>query len=422
MNNAFLISAELKLPDNLPQYKKNAYRIFHQLLQKMDDLITEQNHLKLQMASIFTSIEQVEIQKRGENETIEEYNRHKALANLTKMRFMKQMEKLTKNLKEDTELTNLRPMPKPTKENILTKKISTDIPNNILIPNIENNVEDELKRLGLNTKILTIRKEKLKRKPTLVSLTDSSASSVPGTQKQVKTTTQTTQKMDENLHLIKSLSEDKPIPVLEPEIKLQRSPHYTAADALKLPKRKQDEYSPQEEKNADHTAVTQEKENNHHEENKDETEQKKERKQRRNFRKLTREEHKKAYPWAHEASKKYNMKTPFAEEVEYFRHTDIGNKLTSNMKKRMMTAIVLPDEVIKEIDHKIEEIDNGSEFRCTICSKSFKQHYYAQRHVKTELGYCDYRCSFCNVVSNTPRIIYNHYAMSHGVPQQWITS
>ena len=195
----------------------------------MDDLITEQNHLKLQMASIFTSIEQVETQKRGENETIEEYNRHKALANLTKMHFMKQMEKLTKKFKEDTELTNLRPMPKPTNENILTKKVSTDISNNVLLPNIESNVEDELKRLGLDTKLLTtsnttLRKEKLNREESLVSPTDSSPSSVPETPQQVKATPQTTQKMDKSLH------DDTPTPPLEPKNKLQRSSQYVASD------------------------------------------------------------------------------------------------------------------------------------------------------------------------------------------------
>ena len=145
----------------------------------MDDLITEQNHIKLQMASIFTSIEQVETQEHRENETIEEYNRPKALANLTKMCFMKQMEKITKDLIEDTELTSLHPMPKPTNENILTKKLSNEIPNNPLLPNIENNVEDELKRLGLDTKLLTttntaMRKEQLKKNPTLASSADSS--------------------------------------------------------------------------------------------------------------------------------------------------------------------------------------------------------------------------------------------------------
>ena len=66
----------------------------------MDDLITEENHIKLQMTSIFASIEQVETQELRDNETTEENDQCKALANLTRMHFMKQMEKITKNLKK----------------------------------------------------------------------------------------------------------------------------------------------------------------------------------------------------------------------------------------------------------------------------------------------------------------------------------
>ena len=68
----------------------------------------------MQMASLFTSMQQVEIRRRKEGETIEEYNRNKSLANLTKARFMKQMEKITKELKKDTLLTHNYPIPMPT--------------------------------------------------------------------------------------------------------------------------------------------------------------------------------------------------------------------------------------------------------------------------------------------------------------------
>ena len=138
--------------------------------------------------------------------------------------------------------------------------------------------------------------------------------------------------------------------------------------------------------------MTQKKENNHHKEEKHKAEQQKKYKKRSKIRKLTHEQHKKAYPWAHNASEKYNMKTPLAEKVEYLKHPDIPKLLTSNMKKTMMTAIVLPDEVTEEIDQKIEHIYDGktAAFHCTICSKIFKHHYYAKHHVKHELGYSDY--------------------------------
>ena len=63
----------------------------------------------------------------------------------------------------------MQPMPKPMNENILTKKISNEIHNNFLMPNIENDVEDELRRLGLDTKLLmtsnhTMEKKTIRRK------------------------------------------------------------------------------------------------------------------------------------------------------------------------------------------------------------------------------------------------------------------
>ena len=90
----FLFLATLTIPEELPQYKKNAYTIFHELLTWIDELTIELNIRQMQMASLFTSMQQVEIRRHKEGETIEEYNRHKSLANLTKARFMKQMEKI----------------------------------------------------------------------------------------------------------------------------------------------------------------------------------------------------------------------------------------------------------------------------------------------------------------------------------------
>ena len=86
----------MKIPDNLPLYKKNAFNIFHQLLSRIDELTMEVNHRKIQVASLFTSIQQVETEICKEQETTEQHNRNKALSNLKKARFMKQMQNLTK--------------------------------------------------------------------------------------------------------------------------------------------------------------------------------------------------------------------------------------------------------------------------------------------------------------------------------------
>ena len=34
----------------------------------------------------------------------------------------------------------------------------------------------------------------------------------------------------------------------------------------------------------------------------------------------------------------------------------------------------------------------------------------------------DYRCSFCNYLSNTTVSIYHHYATRYGIPKDWVTS
>ena len=45
-----------------------------------------------------------------------------------------------------------------------------------------------------------------------------------------------------------------------------------------------------------------------------------------------------------------------------------------------------------------------------------------QRHVKVELGYYIFRCSFCDEKSNDPRTLINHYASTHGIPTKWLSN
>ena len=105
----------------------------------------------MQLASLFTSIQQVETRRKKEEETTEDHNRHKALANLTKIRYLKQMEKMTKQFKADTPLTNY-PMPKSKNSTVLTNNIPHKN-DQILIPNIENNITDELNKLGISNSL-----------------------------------------------------------------------------------------------------------------------------------------------------------------------------------------------------------------------------------------------------------------------------
>ena len=44
------------------------------------------------------------------------------------------------------------------------------------------------------------------------------------------------------------------------------------------------------------------------------------------------------------------------------------------------------------------------------------------KHVKSELGYYQYRCSFCDIKANDPCRLIHHYVTTHGVPYEWLES
>ena len=68
--------------------------------------------------------------------------------------------------------------------------------------------------------------------------------------------------------------------------------------------------------------------------------------------KLTYQEHKRAYPWAHDASKKTFMKTDLADETEYINHKNIDKMLTANMKKQLTMTVKLPRQILQKIEEK----------------------------------------------------------------------
>ena len=112
------------------------------------------------MASIFAALQQVETRHRKEVDTVEEHNHHKALARLTRARYMKNMQTFTKEFKKNTPLTHNYELPSHTNESKLTKTLPPK-DDQILIPNIENNIEEELNKLGISNS-LTPRDKKLK--------------------------------------------------------------------------------------------------------------------------------------------------------------------------------------------------------------------------------------------------------------------
>ena len=93
------------------------------------------------------------------------------------------------------------------------------------------------------------------------------------------------------------------------------------------------------------------------------------------------------------------MNTNLTDEIEYINHPKVQQVLTDKMKKKLIQRVQLPRDICKEIDQEIQE--NKNKFICKICSNSFDQKYHAQCHTKIEMGYYDYRCSFCNYRSGT---------------------
>ena len=426
----FLFLATLTIPEELPQYKKNAYTIFHELLTRIDELTIELNIRQMQMASLFTSMQQVEIRRRKEGETIEEYNRHKSLANLTKARFMKQMEKITKELKKDTLLTHNYSIPKPTNQTVLTNTLSQKNPDNIVIPDIETNVQEQLNRLGISNLLLTTTK-----KPTEESSQTTSPSTRTPQHENSTTTPQRPGKLNKLLQeKLRQESKEDPIQVSPLQDKNIGNLPMTM---LHSGKQKQDKqplsinhiYAELPQKNKGEKIKLNQKEEEDEEyedfetsdDEEPETSNTKHKRQKpTKAARLNHHQHRTAYPWAHTASHNATKKTNLGHEIEYIRHPNVHNMLTDQMKKKLIKKVNLPEDVCDKVYEKIQEMKDN--FVCKICSNSYNKRYHAQRHIKIEMGYHEYRCSFCNYLSNTINAIYQHYVSRHGIPKDWITS
>ena len=426
----FLFLATLTIPEELPQYKKNAYTIFHELLTRIDELTIELNIRQMQMASLFTSMQQVEIRRRKEGETIEEYNRHKSLANLTKARFMKQMEKITKELKKDTLLTHNYPIPMPTNQTVLTNTLSQKTPDNIVLPDIETNVQEQLNRLGISNLLLTTTKKPKEESSQTTSLStrttpphENSATTPQSTGKLNKLLREKLRQESKEDHIQVSPPQDKNVGYLPITMEHSRNqeqdkqPSPTNHIYAEIPQKKTEKLKSNEEEEED--SKYDDFETTDDEEPETSNTKCKRQKPTKPVR-LNRQQHRTAYPWAHNASDNATMKTNLADEIEYINHPKVHHVLTDKMKKMLIQRIQLPRDIRKEIDQQIQETKN--KFICKICSNSFDKKYHAQHHTKIEMGYYDYRCSFCNYLSNTTVCIYQHYASRHGIPKDWVTS
>ena len=118
---------------------------------------------------------------------------------------------------------------------------------------------------------------------------------------------------------------------------------------------------------------------------------------------LSIEEHEAAYPWEKEAAKNRENETPFSDKIRKITE-NINKLLPQAMKSRLYQYIQYPDNVNKKIDNKIEKKKN--KYVCINCAKnpsfSSARKNTLQCHVKVELGYYIFRCSFCDEKSNDP--------------------
>ena len=459
----------MNIPDNLPQYKKNAYTIFHQLLTRIDELTVELNIRKMQIASLFVSIQQVEIERCKENETTEEYNRRKAIANLTKARYRKRMEILTKQFKKGTKTTYNYSMPKPTNKAVLTDTLSKDFPEEVISPNIENNIDDELTKLGISSTLLTTTDSKtnqqgLKKtsnRPSLVSQAASSSSrTIQQEEKSTQETDRTTMKQQYNdaqmnqdgskkistfpssvSHAALSSSQRR----IQEQGKTRQEISRTTLkqqkdDALVQKVQLQPQSTTQGDKPDMFEQQCQAKKTeaagmvNHVCARKpgnrilDESNMEDQEWSLSGMSppggtshapavqplKLSQKEYQEAYPWADEASKNAFNKTELSNEVEYINISQclIGNYLTSRMRNQLKENINLPDVVIEKVNNciGITTINQKPTYFCKVCNMNSPYNHpkraMCARHVRIHLGYSLYRCSVCDFISSTKNCLF----------------
>ena len=131
----------------------------------------------------------------------------------------------------------------------------------------------------------------------------------------------------------------------------------------------------------------------------------------------------KAYPWQKDAAINREYESPLSSRIE--KIPEGANKLLPPaMKSILYQQIDYPEDINKNINDKIER--QGTNYVCINCANnpsfSTNRRNTVIRHVKTELGYYRFRCSFCDEKSNDPRTLINHYASTHGVPSDWLES
>ena len=130
-----------------------------------------------------------------------------------------------------------------------------------------------------------------------------------------------------------------------------------------------------------------------------------------------------AYPWEKEAAQNRDKESPLSDQTTKLPQ-NAHKLLPLVMKYELYDCIMYPESIMKRINDKIEK--EGNKYVCINCisnpSFSTDRRSTLERHVKKELGYFAFRCSFCDEKSNDHRTIIKHYASSHGIPTNWLES
>ena len=130
-----------------------------------------------------------------------------------------------------------------------------------------------------------------------------------------------------------------------------------------------------------------------------------------------------AYPWQQMAAKNREDESPLSDQIQKIK--ECANKiLTPVMKSMLYKHINYPDSINKTITDKIGKQGKGYLCINCVCNPSFstKRRDNIMKHVISELGYYQFRCSFCDIKANDPRRLIHHYATTHGVPSEWLES
>ena len=279
---------------------------------------------------------------------------------------MKQMQNLTKELKQQTILTHSYPIPKPTNATELTKKLPDNTTDEVPIPDIMKDLQKGLTKLGLNITPLTntnssINKGTLKNTPKCKPLASPSSTSnqeestmIDSTKKPICEDKHI--KQSKPAHKCKEMNQLKTQQLQKSEVQQLSSPVEKKENTEKLieasakqPPMEISNDSPSEDSFSQDS----------------------------NSLKLSHNDRIEAYPWAHQALGNFSKTTPLAEkeEVEFpnISYTSFRKSLTAEQRENMIELSLTSSLTGKKLKKILERKKN-------IRKQHISARYVIQKH------------------------------------------